>query len=84
MEPLLVKLKHEVFGRPCDVPLYGVNARARFDLVETGKINAVHHSMAAQQKVLLFDQFGRRNGRLRRQKTKVDAYSDDGQSMLAV
>ena len=37
----------KVFGKPCDVPLYALNERARFGLVETGKISAEHHSMAA-------------------------------------
>ena len=41
----------EVFGKPCDVPLYGLNECARFDLVETGRISAEHQSMAPQEKV---------------------------------
>lgn len=66
MELLLVKLKHEVFRKPCEVSLYGLNERTRFDLIETGKAATEHHSIAAQEKDLLFDQFGEWSRRHRR------------------
>jgi hypothetical protein len=31
MELLLVELKHEIFGKSCEVPLYGLDERAWFD-----------------------------------------------------
>ena len=64
MELLLAKLKHEIFGKPREVPLYGLDERTRFDLVEASKISTEHHPMAAQEKDLTFDQVGGRYRRL--------------------
>jgi hypothetical protein len=36
--------------------------------MKAGKISAEHHSMPAQEEDLPFNQFGRRNGRLRRRR----------------